>query len=285
MFKMSKKASRRLFILFSLFFLSSFNPISSIFSNTRDNYVLFFDLGDVLLETNKSKAFFMTPGTFIKNVLKHGIPSGVKITQRLFELMDHQTNLPRGTSTATCANIAMPQIMCDWLTGAISSEEFVETIINISPKDPFFKSVQEGELLINTVKLMLPDKLVKINRTTKLLKVFQRCCEHDAKRVCILSNWDKSSIDLLKTEFPEIFSRIKDEQILFSGELGCKKPDATIFMQAANKLGAKLHRCVLIDDQITNIAGARRCGWKAILHTNTNMTAKTLTDFYGFPCV
>lgn len=284
MFNLSKMASKRVFVLLSLVFLSSFNPISSIFNKNEDEYVIFFDLGDVLLETNKGKAFFLSPGVFIKNVLKHGVPSGIKITQRLFELIDHQTKLPRGTSTATCENIAMPQMMCEWLTGEISSEDFVESITNISPKDPFFKSVAEGELLINAAKLMLPAQLVKINRPTKLLKVFQRCCEHDASRVCILSNWDKSSLDLLKQQFPEIFTKISADQILFSSELGYKKPDAAIFMHAANKVGAKLHRCVLIDDQITNVAGARRCGWKAILHTNTNLTAKLLTDFYGFPC-
>jgi len=286
MIRLSKGATKRLFVLTSLLFLSSFNPISSVFEDVKTGYVLFFDLGDVLLETNKKTAFWLTPGIFLKNALKHGIPSGASITKRLFELIDHQTgNAPRGSATATCDNIAVPKIMCDWLEGAISSEEFIEIVTNISPNDPFFKSFAEGELLINTAKLMLPNQLVKIHRTSKLLKIFHRCCAHDANRVCILSNWDRSSIELLKKKFPEIFAKIDDSQILFSGELGCKKPDAAIFMHAANKTGTKLHRCVLVDDQITNIAGARRCGWKAVLHTNTNLTAQILTDFYGFPCI
>ena len=55
-------------------------------------------------------------------------------------------------------------------------------------------------------------------------------------------------------------------------------------MCVADKIGAPLHRCVLIDDQKTNVDGARRSGWKAVLHKSTKMTAKILTDFYGFPC-
>lgn len=284
--KLSKRASRSLFSLFSLFFLSSFNPAISTLNSPKNGYFLFFDLGDVLLETNKGKAFLASPGVFIKNVLKHGIPNGIMITERMFNLIDHQTGYPaRGSATATCENIPMPALMCSLMCGEIDSIEFVEKITNINSDDPFFKSHAEGDLIKNTVKMLLPKNLVKINRTTSTLKVFHKCCEHDASRICILSNWDKSSIELLKKQFPEIFAKINENNILFSGELGCKKPDAEIFYQAANKLGVHPSCCVLIDDQISNTAGAEKCGWKTILHTNAKKTAKILNELYDFPCV
>jgi HAD superfamily hydrolase (TIGR01549 family) len=278
----SKRAQKGLFALFITSFLTSFNPISSHNTSLKQDYCVFFDLGDVLLETNKAKAFFKSPGVYIKNVFKHGIPNSVSVTSRLFEMMDHVTKLPRSTATATCDNLAMPQIMADWLCGFISSKDFVDIITNISPNDPFFKSKAEGELLLNAARLMLPKQLVKINKTTKTLNVFLQCCKHDASRVCILSNWDKSSIQILKKQFPEIFSKIKDEQILFSGDLGCKKPDAAIYYLAAKKMGLASHRCILVDDQVTNILGASRCGWKTILHNDANSTAELLHDLYGF---
>ncbi len=284
MIKLFKQATRGLFALTLLAFLTSFNPIISKTSSAKQDYYVFFDLGEVLLTPNRAKAFFQAPGVFLSSIVKHGIPTSVSITTRMFELMDHITGLPRGSATATCDNIAVPGLMCEWMCGNISSEDFVNTVTNISPKDKFFKSKAEGKLIINAIKLMLPDNLVKTHKTTSTLKVFKKCCKHDASRVCILSNWDKSSVELLKKQFPEIFAKLKDNQIIFSCDLGCKKPDAQIYNLAAKKLGVSPHRCILVDDQAPNIIGARSCGWKGIVHNDAQETAELLHDLYGFEC-
>jgi hypothetical protein len=285
MLNKSKLATGRLFVIASLLLLTSFNPLSSSQNVAKNSYYVFFDLGDVLLTTNGSNFFWDNFGSFLAYPFKHGVGSLKRalLKKRLFELMDHQSNLPRGT--ATNDNELLPGIMCEWMEGKISSEEFVATVTNIAPSDPFFKSKTEAAILLNMVRLMLPKQLVETHETTKMLKIFQACCKQDASRVCILSNWDKSSIPLLKAKFPQIFAKIKNNQIIFSGELGCKKPDADIYRLAASKIGVNPCRCVLVDDQAVNVAAARSCGWKGIVHCDKDETAEILNDFYGFSCV
>jgi len=282
MLNISKIPTNRVLALLSLVFMASFNPIISKPAIGKDKYYVFFDLGDVLLESDHLKAFMDNKGTFIKYLFKHGVPSSHYLKRRMFELMDYQTKLPRGT--AVNDNMPMPQIMCDWLKGKVSSQELVDIVTNIQVNDPFFKSKKEAQVLISMVKQMLPENLVNIHRTTKLLKTFQACCKHDANRVCILSNWDSSSLQLLKAKFPEIFSQINDKQIIFSGELGCNKPDPIIYALAANQVGVHPCHCILIDDQAINVQAARKCGWKGIVHTDKNETAEILDEFYGFAC-
>lgn len=293
--KLSKCAITRLFALFLLIFLTSFNPITSTPTSlaslsaiyklqvpVKKGYFVFFDLGDVLLSVSKASFFGNNKVVLLKYILKHGIPNGDQLKKRLFELMDYRTNLPRGT--ATSGKEQMPQIMCDWLCGKVSSEHFVTTITNIEPTDDFFASEAEGNVIINMAKLMLPELLVNTHQTTNMLSVFNNCCEQDSSRVCILSNWDKSSIGNLKAKFPQIFSKIKDEQILFSGELGCHKPDGEIYNLAAKRIGLVANQCILIDDQIANIDAANECGWHGILHRNKKETAQILNEQYEFAC-
>lgn len=293
--KLSKRAITRLFALFLLIFLTSFNPLTStptsltslsalykLQAPVKKGYFVFFDLGDVLLSVSKSSFFGNNKVVLLKYILKHGIPNGDQLKKRLFELMDYRTNLPRGT--ATSGKEQMPQIMCDWLGGKISSEEFVATITDIEPTDAFFASKAEGDVIINMAKLMLPDLLVNTHQTTNMLTVFNSCCEQDAGRVCILSNWDKSSICDLKARFPQIFGKIKDEQILFSGELGCHKPDRAIYNLAAQRMNLVANQCILVDDQVANIDAANECGWHGILHRNKKETAQILSEQYDFAC-
>lgn len=282
MFTQISMAFGRLLVLSALFFLTSFNPISSKQLAKKDSFYLFFDLGDVLLTTTGSKFFGQNKGNFLLYLFKHGVPNSKALKKRLFELMDYRTGLPRGSATSGGEQI--PGLMCEWLEGQISSQDFVNTITNIAPSDPFFKSKVEGRLLINMVKLMLPEQLVAMHTTTNALHLFQDCCKHDRERVCILSNWDKSSVSLLKAKFPQIFAQLSEDQIIFSGELGCKKPDTKIYQLAAQKLGVNPKHCILVDDQVSNIIAARKCGWKGILHLNEIETAKSLTYLYGFAC-
>lgn len=282
MLNISKSLILRLLALLSIGLLASFNPLSSNLNLAKHDYYLFFDLGDVLLTTNGANFFGNNKANFFKYLFKHGLPSRTSLRKRLFELMDYTTKLPRGT--ATNENEKLPGIMCAWLEGKISGEDFVATVTNIEVTDKFFKSKTEAQILINMVRLMLPKNLVNTHETTATLKLFHECCKHDANRVCILSNWDKSSIPLLKSKFPEIFAKISDHQIIFSGELGCKKPDADIYRLAASKMGVNPCRCILIDDQVANVAAARSCGWRGIVHCDKNETAEILNNFYGFPC-
>lgn len=277
--KTIKKAGFFLFLICTTIFASSFNPVSM---EQKAGYYLFFDLGDVLLATSKAKSFSKEKKAFLKYFLKHGKPNSQVVKQRLFELMDHQTGYPpRGTAT-TGSQLCLPAIMCDWLEGKIGSNELVQIVTNIEPNDPFFKSEAEGNLLLASTRLMLPNNLVSIHEKTALIKFFKDCKKHAQDRICIISNWDRDSIPLLKAKFPEIFSDLDQKQLVFSGECGLKKPDLAIYQLAAKQIGVSPQQCILIDDQAENIIAAQHCGWKAIWHQTDALTANTIEHCYKF---
>lgn len=56
------------------------------------------------------------------------------------------------------------------------------------------------------------------------------------------------------------------DELVFSGEVGMRKPDREIFAHAAAQVDAELTRCVLIDDAPANVAAAQRYGMAAVLH-------------------
>lgn len=56
------------------------------------------------------------------------------------------------------------------------------------------------------------------------------------------------------------------DELVFSGEVGMRKPDREIFAHAAAQVGAALTRCVLIDDAPATVAAAQRYGMAAVLH-------------------
>jgi HAD superfamily hydrolase (TIGR01509 family) len=277
------KARLGLFFTFSILFSIGFNAIDSKSDLAqKDVYYVFFDIGDVLLKTSKARSFTKNKAAIVKYIFRHGLPNGTYLKKRLFQMMDYTTNLPRGSATNNGEFV--PGIMCDWLIGKVDSTTFIKIITNINPADSFFESKAEANLLIGIAKLMLPNALTDIHKTTKSIQTLRKCVECAPDRVCILSNWDKDSIGLLKEKFPEIFTGIDDSQIIFSGECGYKKPDHNIYEFAANKVGISPEQCILIDDQPDNIDSAEKCGWQGIYHTNDTKTANFLEARYGFYC-
>lgn len=54
------------------------------------------------------------------------------------------------------------------------------------------------------------------------------------------------------------------------------KPEPAIFRRAEEMFGLEPSRTVLVDDLATNVDGARRCGWQAILHESHERTVGAL---------
>ena len=266
--------------IFSLtLFCANFNAKQQATTTNPDcRPVIFFDLGDVLLETSKKQALWINGFPF-KFLFKYGKPDSKQITSRLFELIDHQTgNPPRGTATHQDGE-QMPALMCDWLEGNISSQEFIRVITTISPCDQFFKSKTEGRFILSAARLMSPRNLVQTRKLRpKMLAALNYCTRNPNLRVGILSNWDKDSIKLLKAAFPEIFRNVDPALILFSSELGCKKPDPVIYQRATRIAGCTPKKCTLVDDQLENCLQAQACGWEAIHHKDDANTIYQITN-------
>ena len=69
--------------------------------------------------------------------------------------------------------------------------------------------------------------------------------------------------------------------IIYSAALGCRKPTAAFFDQAAAIAGAEPADIVLVDDTLANIEGARQRGWNAVHWTNERPLAEALAPYLG----
>jgi epoxide hydrolase-like predicted phosphatase len=96
-------------------------------------------------------------------------------------------------------------------------------------------------------------------------------------RTGLLSNsWGSGDYPL--EDFPALF-----DAVVISGEVGMRKPEAGIFLHAAEALGLAPAECVFIDDMEANVAAATECGMTALLHTEAAVTVAALEDLLGVP--
>lgn len=69
--------------------------------------------------------------------------------------------------------------------------------------------------------------------------------------------------------------------IIYSAALGCRKPAAEFFDQAADIAGADPTDIVLVDDTLANVEGARQRGWSAVHWTNERPLVEALAPYLG----
>ncbi|MEV0291993.1 HAD family phosphatase [Nocardia sp. NPDC050710] len=62
------------------------------------------------------------------------------------------------------------------------------------------------------------------------------------------------------------------DPIVISAEVGLRKPDPAIFELAVDRLGMRPDQVLFVDDSMDNVAGARRAGLRALLHTDPHGT-------------
>jgi putative hydrolase of the HAD superfamily len=76
------------------------------------------------------------------------------------------------------------------------------------------------------------------------------------------------------------FEAITDD-IVYSHEVGLRKPDPAIYALAASRLGVAPDEVVLLDDVKANVDGAVASGWHAVLHVDTPTSIRELDALLG----
>jgi putative hydrolase of the HAD superfamily len=71
------------------------------------------------------------------------------------------------------------------------------------------------------------------------------------------------------------------DTLLLSHEVAMRKPEPAIYALAARRLGVPVGACVVVDDLITNVLGARAAGMHAILHEADATTVAELEELFG----
>jgi putative hydrolase of the HAD superfamily len=71
------------------------------------------------------------------------------------------------------------------------------------------------------------------------------------------------------------------DALVLSHEVGLRKPDPAIYALAAGRLGVPAAACVVVDDLITNVIGAREAGMRALHHEDDAATEAALEELFG----
>jgi putative hydrolase of the HAD superfamily len=95
-------------------------------------------------------------------------------------------------------------------------------------------------------------------------------------RTALLSNTWGGAEGHDEAELADLF-----DTLLLSHEVGMRKPEPAIYALAARRLGVPAEACVVVDDLITNVLGARAAGMHAILHEADAPTIAELEELFG----
>jgi len=145
--------------------------------------------------------------------------------------------------------------------GKISENEYWEYFLKTSKVN-----VDKEEL-----KDVVRTELRPIEETVKILPLLKRQCQ-----LAILSNHSKEWSEFMTKEY-YFFSYF--DQIIFSCEVGLRKPDSRIYKLALTKLGSMPEECLFIDDKKRNTDGAEEVGMKTITLDNISNLREELFQF------
>lgn len=94
-------------------------------------------------------------------------------------------------------------------------------------------------------------------------------------RTALLSNsWGGRDYPL--EQLREIF-----DEIVISGQVGMRKPDADIYRYTAAEVGVREDGCVFVDDFSVNVEGAEAVGMAGILHRDPTTTIERLEGIFS----
>src|SRR5205823_5513205 len=113
---------------------------------------------------------------------------------------------------------------------------------------------------------MQPDEL--------MIEAVRRAHDAGVKTGLISNSWGPSGFH--ESDLVPIF-----DAVLISGEVGMRKPDAKIFLHAAEMLGLEPSECVFVDDLEQNAEGARAVGMEGIVHRSARFTIPKLAELLG----
>ena len=99
-------------------------------------------------------------------------------------------------------------------------------------------------------------------------------------RVLALTNWSGETFPRARQLYPVLEAF---EGILVSGDEGLAKPDPVIFRLLCERFGVDPARAVFLDDNLSNVAGAKGIGMHAVQFQDAGQARQALQDL-GIAC-
>lgn len=263
-------------------------------SSQQKSTAVVFDLGGVLLKTDRfaimKQLGLSTLARYM--ILEFKSPTNLKKTlYKTLDAIDNQTYAflpiasdPDGTP--------LPSLMNAWLAGLITSENLLRNIDLFIEFHHYCKTAHIQSIFHNIDYLTTPHRYAFSSKVEQVLiqrlahAIFSphsfasvqeiipeglelvKKCKQAGHRVCILSNWDPASFQLIFKKHPQLFDLFDEDDIIISGNYGMTKPDPRIYELLKQKLGNA--HIIFIDDQQVNVVAAQNAGIATVHLTSNN---------------
>jgi beta-phosphoglucomutase len=142
----------------------------------------------------------------------------------------------------------------------MTSPEVIRVLFGADVKEEFVSQLcEEKELLFRET---IREGAVYLPGVEHWLEVFKQ----SGIRQAIASSGSQENIDAVLDALGT--RRYLDEVV--SGKDMSSKPDPAVFLEASRQLGVKPKNCLVIEDAIAGVAGAKAAGMKCLAVTTTN---------------
>lgn len=239
------------------------------------SYLIIWDLGDTLVYVSKlgMVSHIGLADCICYHLFHNQDPN--KLQNLLFDVLEEcggkQTGDPEEMSYHT-QHRPLPQILCDWLSGAlIDQHQLIKTInkkLKQLKKQNYFKNDLEYKIVKKAIESMFrPEVLIECTHVCKeALKIVEEIGRRGIHQQTILSNWDGMSFNTFKASpAGKELSRFFDMDALFiSSHLKCLKPHPDIFNYIFERYQTTPEQCLFIDDQFENVRSAQKINVNAI---------------------
>lgn len=95
-------------------------------------------------------------------------------------------------------------------------------------------------------------------------------------KIGLLSNVGRDVMDHL---FSPAEQAALFDTVVLSSDIGMTKPNPEIFEFTAKKLGVLPEECIMIDDLLVNIEGARQAGMKGVVYSTTEQAERSVAEY------
>lgn len=234
-------------------------------------YNVVFDLGDVLVATDRLKVFYaMGPLNILKYVL-FDKQNPKQLQKKIFDVLDHLGKQKEQHGLiAAYSGRALPQIMCDWLMGTKRYEAIMQEIYDCTDmlsNQHYFVSMREREIIELALEAMFNPFTFAKNVYCKPEGLeLLRTIVQKGHSVYILSNWDPESFAYLSKQpaMRSLFELVEHKNIVISGTTGYMKPQALMFNYFLETYNLNPDETYFIDDMVENCIAADRAGMHSI---------------------
>jgi HAD superfamily hydrolase (TIGR01509 family) len=159
----------------------------------------------------------------------------------------------------------LPLLMQEWLEGTRSGQEILTFVEGELMRLPTLCSSAIQKIIFLKIVQLIFDPLLFIQTQTLHSDAWQiiKKLKESGFKVYILSNWDRTSFNLLRKRYTYFFNLF--DGITISGNHGDSKPSNTFYTTFLKTHELNAAECIFIDDQQINVDSASLVGMNAFI--------------------